>query len=250
MKSISIDGQTLHGDDRFGIWVTRTLEGWTGPAPTSKGHTTIPGGRVPVPGPLTGEGRQSTVTGRLTARDEEAAHQARDRLAGLLREPGRMVVTTGGLTTYRNVRDLEMDDPVLRGRMLFWQVTVTALDSSRYGDWNPPRALPSGVMVHGIYHRGNADSFPLVTVTGTDPVGYSITHSDGTTFEVTTPLRAGQEHLVDFSTAQAYADGLPLTSYGRAQQLAIHPGQGQGLRLAPLSTGSVTGTLTVQDVWT
>lgn len=248
VKSVSIDGQTLHGTDRFGSWVTRELEGWTGPAPKSAGHSTPPGARVAVPGKVTHERRQITVSGRLAARTVEAAHQARDRLAGLLREPGRMDVTTGGRATYRTVRDLDMDDPVLRGAWLVWQLTVTALDGNRYGAWADPVPLTPGQFTEGLYHQGNAESYPLVTVSGSSPSGYTIEHTDGTAFDVLTPLSG--THTVDMATGQAYRDGAPVDAYGRTGQIAIHPGTAQGIRLTPRGGGSVAGTITVQDTWT
>ncbi|WP_313816342.1 hypothetical protein [Citricoccus sp.] len=235
--------------DRFGVWVTRGLEGWHNPGPKDAGHSTAPGARAASPGLLTVQPRTITVTGRLAAKDDLQATQARMVLAGLLRVPGMMTVTTGGQATSRIVRDLQMDDPVVRGSFMHWQLTVTALDPNRYGGWHEPVTLPNDVRTGGIFHRGNTDSLPIVTVTGSAPGGYRVSHEENVWWEVTTPLASGQEDVIDFRAGRAWRNGEPIRDFARAQIIRIRPGPEQIMRARPMTTGSVTGQVHVQDTW-
>lgn len=248
--SVQYNGLELNGLGRYGFWEVDNLEGWfTRPALRSTDSENPAGGDyrgTMSPGP-----RLVTITGAVALEDRRDRPVVLDLLTGLAdRQERQLVVTLDGSTSWAMARQGDDDiTPEVQGLLITYTLLLKASDPRRYGGWQAPVFLGSDVRTEGIFHRGNADSPPVLRVSGSAPGGYTITHEDGQGFEVHAPLVSGRPHIVDFATVRAYDNGAPLSDYGQAKQILIHKGMPQAMRIRPNTTGSVTAELEVQDVW-
>lgn len=186
----------------------------------------------------------------IHAVSHDQLHLTGEFLVGLLRTRGDLIVSGHGPTTRAEVsRVSRARFTTLGPTAARFSVTLRARDPLRYGAWNDPVTLGSPG-TDRVFHRGNTDASPVVHVTGSNlRGGYAIVHGNGSRFEVLTPLYSSGEHIVDFATGRAYSDGTIVPSYGRANMIRIHPGPSQFVGIYPMTEGSVSGVLEVQDTW-
>ena len=251
--ALSLGGLSLHrGRISTADLFVNDVEGWDTPPAVKGGPESNDSGDGDRMQPQHYASRVVTIEGTVRAKrlaDRAQALRVIGGAAGNRLVP--MAVTSAGLSSSAEVllSGFEHDSLLAGAVSTRYTLVVKAPDPYRYGGWQAPVAMASDVRTEGIFHRGNTDSPPVLRVSGSAPDGYRISHEDGRYFEVLAPLVSGRLHIVDFATVRAYENGVAVSGYGRAQQLLVHKGMPQAMRIRPRSTGSVTAELEVQDVW-
>lgn len=246
-ESIILDGQKLSGEDHYGEWATTGLDGWWS-SPEPKGENVT---RENADGdfdlPVYYDARYVTITGSLRAKNHEAQHQAINRFTALVRKTARLQVLGHGAAQWTDVKrasGFKMEP--ITDTYAQWQVRVKAPDSYKYGEINR-FSVASGV-TEKLFHRGNADAWPLFYVTGNMPSGYTL-RVGGRAFTVTRPLTGGA-HVVDFRDGRLRLSETEYVSggVGAANLTPIPPGTGANFQLQPVS-GSGTAAINVFDTF-
>ena len=191
-----------------------------------------------------------SIAGNVHASSHDELHEAGEFLTGLLRKRGLLTVTGHGPTMSAEVtRSARVRFTTITDRIGLLSATLRAKDALKYGGWQDPVPMDQATPVQ-VFHRGNTDSYPVFRLTGNAPNGYTVAHeATGRTVEVRSPLPAGGVHVVDMATGRAYQDGVPVSEYGIVQPFTIEPGLPQSVRLRIRGSGTVQGTVQVQDVW-
>ena len=246
-KQVLIGGFALHGEDRAGQWVVEELEGWYEP-PAPKGATSE---RVNGHGEIDVldyyAARTPTVSGILFHKGRGQAVTAMERLSSHMSlEAKKLVVTDAGLSRWANAKLAGLDwTEVTRGTMRF-QARFKCVDPFKYGASNTfSVALGSSV---DVFHRGTVPAWPVATVTGSLPSGYSLTLG-GRTVTVTKSLATGSTHTLDMRTGILRENGSRVYgSLGVAKYFTVKPGSRQSFS-SSTSTGSGTVTLRFDDTY-
>lgn len=235
-KSVTLDGQIIHGLDRFGLWKINSMEGWdetpgeksnSEPRPLSDGDFDAPVFYGP---------RLVTLNGRLSARSPGDAFTARERLTSLLRNPGRFQVDQFGLPRWANARRGRIKPGQIKGRHLPFQMELRFIDSYKYGA--SYAVVGTSTSPASLFQRGTVPAWPVVTVnnasTGT---GYTLS-LNGKTVVVTKSLFSAQTHTIDFRTGILRQDGVVIRGgLSTANFSPINPGLPQNMST---TAGSIT----------
>jgi len=247
-KSVFLNGQVLHGSDRFGHWLVTQLEGW-GESPPVRVEDTA---RTNQDGdhdlPVRYGARLVTIGGRVICPSESAAQQARTRLTGLVAGKVRAQVTALGETTWADVKLADRVDAKRSGRLVRFQYQLRAPDPRRFGN-SQTVAVATGSPV-AVSHRGNYNAMPKFIVRGDMPGGYTIT-VDGWNYTVTSALVTGQPHRIDYDNGRLYRNGvLTQGSVGIVTTTQpIPPGKSVAVGLYPFTTGSGSADMTIIDTY-
>ncbi|MBC6496112.1 hypothetical protein [Microbacterium sp. 4-7] len=191
------------------------------------------------------ESRDLNMPGFVVAKSHSLLLKEKNKLNRLRRRIVRVTVEEPGLTTWADaeVRAVAFDDHGFAPEARF-RLSLYMADPRKYG--KSERVFSSG---ETVFHRGNADAAPDVTVTGNMPSGYSIQGPGGKHYDVAQALGAGQTHRIDFETGYLYRNGAlqPATAVSRAETWLVPPGTGFPMTLAPASG---TGTLATKVPYT
>lgn len=178
----------------------------------------------------------------LTKSAAEQEHAIR-ALSGLLGGGTARLTAQGESTVWANVRRVSVESRVLRPEeSASYSIVVEAPDSFLYGEtetFGPATSVP-------VYHYGNTEAAPDVTITGVMPSGYRVDGPGGAQYIVSQPLAAGQTHRIDFNTGWLYRNGvLQQGAVSRAQVFLIPRGPASTMSLTPVSgSGLMTVKLT------
>lgn len=161
-------------------------------------------------------------------------------LTGLPLVPGLLPLTVddgdGPLGTLVRVRRAPIDRETA-GHHPAYALTLAAPDPFLYGE---PRlsANDSGTGDSHASHDGNALSWPWITVTGVDPLGYRIVHRGGS-YRVTAPIAAGDVDVIDFRDGTLVRNGQALdTAITNADRFAVAGGAREPWRIEAITTGA------------
>lgn len=187
-------------------------------------------------------GRTITMKGQVHSRGAVDQERSFARLTGLLSDglQGRLNVQTENGMTWA---DVELDDKVeittlIYGQTAEYRLQLWAPDPIRYGDKN---TFAPGA---AVYHKGNAPSFPVVTVVGPRPA-YSIS-AGGKSFPISQALTAGQTHEVFLKTGAVFRNGIKQSGVTTAPvRWSVAPGQ----ELVHTISGSGTASIDLFDAF-
>lgn len=246
-KAITLDGQIIHGLDRFGLWRVTSIDGWK-ETPPEKSNSEA---RALADGDYDAEvfygSRLVTVNGRLSAKNPEMAFSASERLASLLRAPGMFSANQFGMMRSGVARRGRIAPGHIKGRHLPFQMELRFIDPYKYGD---KQSFSGAVGTDfDVYQRGTVPAWPLITVTGSMPNGYEI--SLGTQLiQVTRPVTSGNPHTIDTRTGILRVNGAVVAgALGIAELFRVNPGLPQSVyALAPF-TGTGTVKCDVTDTY-
>jgi hypothetical protein len=238
-KSVVLDGQTIHGADRFGLWRVLSMEGWD-QAPESK---TTSEARLLADGDYDGDENYSsrlvTVNGRLSADNPHDAFMARARLTSLLRMPGLFAVDQFDLPQWGTARRGRIAPGAIKGRHLPFQMELRFNDPYKYGEARSfSAAVGSGF---DVFQRGTVPANPVVTVTGSFPGGYELTLG-GRLVTVPRAVTSGAPHVLDMRTGILRVGGAVVRGgFEYAELFKVQPGLAQNFYSVARTTG--TGTV-------
>lgn len=245
-KSVTLDGQILHGRDRFGSWLVHTMEGWDEqPEPKSNAET-----RPLADGDYDDEvfygARLVTLSGRLAAKSPENAFTARERLNSLLRAPARFQVDSFGMPRWATARRGRIKPGQIKGRWLPFQMELRLIDPRKFGE---KRSVSTAVGVPAdVFQRGTHPATPVATITGSFPSGYNL-QLNGRLVSITKGLASGSTHTVDMRTGILRQNGAVVAGgFSYAELLKVDPGTPQNFYWdAP--SGSGTARLDFYDTY-
>lgn len=247
-KQVVLDGQILHGSDRFGIWRVHSLEGWDESPPEKTGSADVVNGHGTVSAPVYYGQRTVLVKGRLSAGGPELAVDAKRRLSALLQGPGSLVVVSSdGVALTAVARRGRITPGSVSGRWLTFEMELKFDDPFRYGSQRVFQGAAGDAF--GVFQRGYSPAWPVLTVTGNFPGGYEVT-LNGRTVSVNKPLASGSTHTLDMRTGILRQNGTRI--YGAidmAEYFTINPGMKQSFWSNPLSGGSGTFKLSLRDTY-
>lgn len=178
----------------------------------------------------------------LTDSHAEQEHAIR-ALSGLLGGGTARLAAQGSSTVWADVRRVSVEAQVVTpGKVASYSIAVEAPDPFLYGEtetFGPDTSVT-------VYHYGNTDAAPDVTVTGTMASGYRVNGPGGAQYIVSQALTAGQTHRIDFNTGWLYRDGvLQQGAVSRAETFTIPAGVASTMSLIPVSgSGLMTVKLT------
>lgn len=247
-KQVSLDGQVLHGHDRFGWWQVNTIDGWDETPPEKSTPSDVVNGHGSIPVPVYYGPRTVTLKGRLIAKSHELAVDAKRRLSALLQESGELVVVDGGgvALSAQASRGRITPGPV-KGRWLPFDMELKFPDPFKYGasrSFNV--ALGSAVTV---YQRGYFGAWPIITVTGSAPGGYAVSLG-GRLVRVVAPLVSGSPHTLDMRTGILRAGGVRVhAGITVAEYWTVPPGIRSVVGTAPVTTGTATVAVSFKDTY-
>lgn len=249
---VILDGVDLHrGRIGQADLLVEDVKGWRESPPIKGDHGERPLGHGALPVQRFFGARTVTIDGVVFG-DAQQREQALDvvRRAAESRVMTRLTVGDFNRVGYCYVVGAGMvPDPVKRSeKFTRYSLVVTAPDPFIYGAWQQPVESVNGAQAR-VFHRGNAESRPHVTVRGNAPRGYEIGYEGREFFDVLTPLSSGQVHVVDFQTGRAYFGDTVLTNYGRSRSIRVQRGALQMMTVRAIGSGSVTGAIEVQDTW-
>jgi len=247
-KQVSLDGQVLHGHDRYGWWQVNKIEGWDETPPEKSTQSDVVNGHGAIAVPVYYGSRTVTITGRLIAKNHELAVDAKRMLAALLQESGDFVVfSDGGVAlSARAFRGRITPGPVA-GRWLTFDMELRFPDPFRYGAART-FSVALGTSV-SVYQRGYFGAWPVLTVTGTAPGGYAVS-LDGRLVRITAPLVSGSPHTLDMRTGVLRAGGSRVYSgIAEAEYFSIPPGSPSTFVTSINTTGSATVAISLNDTF-
>lgn len=141
--------------------------------------------------------RVVTISGWALAESEGELEAYRDQIMGAgVGELATVTVQLRGVVRWARgtVISSSFTDTGSRRRILKarFEVQLELPDPRKYGD------LQTFAAGQALYHRGNTDAWPVITVTGPFPSGYTITYA-GHSFVVTAALASGARHVIDMA---------------------------------------------------
>ena len=247
-KQVTLDGQILHGHDRYGWWQVNKIEGWDETPPEKSTQSDVVNGHGSIPVPVYYGTRTVTITGRIIAKNHELAVDAKRRLTALLQEAGSFVVVSddGIALTAEASRGRISPGPV-KGRWLTFDMELRFPDPFRYGASRPfSVALGSAVTV---FQRGTVEAWPVAIVTGSAPGGYTL-NKGGRQVRVTAPLTSGNAHTIDMRTGiLKVGESRVYGGITTAEYWSIAPGPRQTVSASAITTGSATVRLDYYDTY-
>jgi len=237
-------GRTLSGVDRFGKWVTTSLDGWWD-SPEVKGDTEdrpYQDGEFDLP--VYNQARLITINGSLHVGNHSHLHEAMNFLTGPI--AGRLQVTGHGSVQWADAkRNSGVKFTPVTDVFAQWQVRLKCVDPRKFGDTKTV-AVATGSPI-SVFHRGNYNATPSFVVKGSMPGGYTITVNVWN-YAVTLPLVSGKPHTVDYNNGRLYVNGvLAQNSLGNTNTTPIPPGISVGVGLYPMTTGSGSADMTITD---
>jgi len=246
-KQVTLEGQVLHGHDRYGWWQVNKIEGWDETPPEKSTQSDVVNGHGAIAVPVYYGSRTVTVSGRLVAKGHELALQAKRALSALLLDSGQFsTVSDDGVELHAQAwRGRITPGPVL-GRWMTFDLELKFPDPFRYGN-SRPFSSAVGAPVE-VFQRGTAPAWPVVTVTGSMPEGYELTLG-GQLVEVTKGLASGSTHTIDMRTGILRENGSRIYgSIGIAEYFAVKPGPSQSF-YSVAATGSGNATIRFNDTY-
>lgn len=120
-------------------------------------------------------------------------------------------------------------------------------DPCKYGDQQVETATTAASTY--LRNRGNALAWPVVTVTGSMPLGYAV-NIGGVKVDVLADLVSGAPHVIDMKKRRLRVNGVWV--YGRLEAAsfpAVRPGLRQSFSLTPFESGSGTATAVFYDTY-
>lgn len=182
--------------------------------------------------------------------DQDRAIRALSGMRGL-KEASRLV-SQGAKTRWADVERADIPDPeiLVYGKIASYKCSVEAPDPFLYGEthtfvgnqWTNGGKVET-VPMWSVFHYGNADAIPSITITGAMPSGYSVVGPGGT-FIVSQALTAGVTHRLDFRNGWLFRNEvLQRAAVTRAETFVIPPGIPSTVSLVPASG---TGVMTVK----
>lgn len=248
INQVRIGSQILHGEDRFGQWVTENIAGWDD-SPGVKGDGTAKdlgdgdydlearlSARIPVlTVVLVGLNRSSALAGLQ-------AVKAAARISG-----AHLVVTDADLTQNAWVKRTGFDATWITKNAVRFQLSLKAPDPCKYGEVRFFTATTSENVV--VYHYGDYWATPKFTVKGSMPGGYSLTLA-GRTYNVSAPLTASAPHTIDYRDGRLRVGGSLVTGgVSSASIYRVEPGQLDTLSLSPRTSGSGSVVMELADTY-
>lgn len=204
-KEVKLDGQILHGTDRFGWWQVKEIIGWDETPPEKSNSSDVVNGHGEVPAPVYYGPRTVSLKGRLVAKNHELAISAKRVISALLQSAGEFVVTSSDGIPLTGVASRGRITPGgVQGRWLPFEMELRFSDSFRYGKAREAETS-LGTSVE-VFHRGTVPAWPVLTVSGSAPGGYALSIG-GRLVRVTAPLVSGSPHTLDMRTGILRAGG-------------------------------------------
>lgn len=245
-KSVTLDGQTIHGLDRFGSWRVLSMEGWD-ETPVEKTNSEA---RPIADGDYEAEvfygPRLVTLNGRLSARSPGDAFTARERLTSLLHAPGRFQVDQFGLPRWATARRGRIKPGQIKGRHLPFQMDLRFIDPRKFGE----KQSFSGAVgtSFDVFQRGTFEATPVVTVTGSFASGYDL-NLNGRLVSITKSLASGSTHTIDMRTGILRQNGAVIAGgFSYSELIKVNPGMAQNF-YAVAASGSGTVRLDYYDTY-
>lgn len=198
-------------------------------------------GSFPAPGFF--DARRISWSGLVLTQSAAEQEHAIRALSGLLGGGTGRLAVQGPSTVWADVRRVSVEARILRpGESASYSIVVEAPDPFLYGEtetFGPDTSVT-------VYHYGNTDAAPDVTVTGTMASGYRVNGPGGAQYIVSQALTAGQTHRIDFNTGWLYRNGvLQQGAVSRAETFTIPAGVAFAMSLTPVSgSGLMTVKLT------
>lgn len=196
-KAITLDGQIIHGLDRFGLWRVTSIDGWKETPPEKSNSEARPLADGDFDAEVFYGSRLVTVNGRLSATSPEMALMASERLSSLLRIPALFSVDHFGMMRSGMARRGRIAPGKIKGRHLPFQMELRFIDPYKYGEKHTETGSPGSPA--SLFHRGTTAAWPVVTISGASASGYLLT-LNGRTVTVTRALVSGSPHTLDFRT--------------------------------------------------
>lgn len=246
---VTLDGFPLSGVTRDGIWKVNSLAGWSERPPVKQDEQPRTNGDGSIKTPVFYGNRLITINGRLFTKNHEYLHQAEGVLNALGHRGGvKLLVGGHGPAQWATVDP--RDSPtlsVVSGNFLQFQIPLEAIDPFKYGASNSFSAdLGSTVTV---FQRGTVPAWPVVTVTGSAPGGYTLSLGGGLV-RVIAPLVSGTPHTLDMRSGVLRVGGSRVHSaITAAEYWSVKPGAQQTANTAPVTTGSGTVKFDFYDTY-
>lgn len=221
------------------VFTPTGFKGWDDPIAQRRTETTYPNSAGSFDSPGYGVARVISFTGYAIARTPGDLVHAGDRFAGLLADGslGRLVVTREDEDRWADVRLAASATPAFVVKapsrtaadftIQFW-----APDPRKYGithQFGPGSNLT-------LWHYGNAQAYPILTITGSLPTGYTIDGPNGLSYSVTQALTSGQTHTIDMRTGILSLNGVAQFGVSSVADLwTVPPGARQTNVFVPAS---------------
>ena len=191
------------------------------------------------------ESRDLVMPGFVVAQSHSILVKRMNQVRRLRRRIVRVTVEEPGLTTWADaeLREVQFVPHGFAPEARF-RFGLHMPDPRKFGP--SEKVFASG---ETVFHRGNYDSTPDVTVTGNMPDGYRINGPDGKHYDVAQALTTSQTHRIDFGTGYLYRNGAlqSASTVTRAETWVIPAGLGVPMTLVPTSGN---GTLAVTAPYT
>lgn len=245
-KQVNLGGFVLHGEDRAGQWITEGLDGWYEP-PSSRGESVErPNSHGEYLMPEYYSARTIAVDGILFHKNRGIAVEAFERLAAAAKQTQqKFSVTDAGMTRWSNARYAGLDFTQVTTGTWRFQLRLKAVDPFKYGDSEPFSVASGGASY--VHHRGTVDAWPVVTVTGNMPDGYTL-NLRGQQVSVPSGVLPGETHRIDYRTRRLYIDGsVEFGLFGADNFVPVRPGQRQTFGFS--GSGSGTALVSVTDTY-
>ena len=242
---VQVGSVTLNGFATTGFIIARDgFVGWDESTSTKRDSVVIPQahGSYPVPGFR--DVRVLTVTGICLADSEQQLQLFGAQLTGTGADGNavRVTVDHAGSTTWA--------DGYLDGDTKFSMFAAGQAANFAIAMWFPnPRKFGNTLtFASGVpaYHYGNFPAAPVLTITGSMSLGYSVFGPTGKLFTVTAALAAGQTHTIDLATGYLKVNGVLTFGAVSRGDLWVVPGGGSVIHtLVPVfGSGALSAAVT------
>ena len=195
--------------------------------------------------------RTASFSGQVVTDSARETAAIGRRMRGLLADggSGRVTVQRDDITEWAIGRlasstkfTIDGADPTVAA----WQMQFWFPDPRKYGSI---QSFGPGTSVTA-QHYGNTFAFPRLTVSGSDPAGYTVTGTNGRTWRVTLPLVTQFPHTIDMATGLLTANGSIRTGVTpRADIWRAAPGRPVTQSVVGASGGSVSLQVAVTDTY-
>lgn len=248
--SVNLAGMELNNpSSRYGYLEIDDIDGWFNAPATKQAQNARVNADGDFPAPVYYESRFITLSGALAAKSAPERWTGSNMLASLLNGgEKKLVIEIDGLAQWAMVqRNGQPEIDVVANRLINYQLNLKATDPYKYGKSNLfTVALGSAV---NLFHRGTANAWPNVTVSGSAPAGYAVS-LDGRLVRITEPLVSGSPHTLNMRTGVLKVAGTRV--YGRievADYWSVPPGEPMAANTAPVTTGSGTVQFDFYDTY-
>lgn len=235
------DAGFLIGPDGF--------KGWEGAPATKRSREDRSSAHGSYVVPAWKSSRLVTLAGTALGSSEAEVEHLRDVLSGLGKRATRLTVQTAAGARW--VDGASVEGPIVFERVggadvAEFEFSLLLPDPFKYGE---ARAFTSTGTDVQLWHRGNTDAWPVVTVTGSFPNGYRIVHQNGS-FRVTSALGSGQTDVIDFRRGVVSRNGVVQQGVVMAADRKSVPGGGVApMRVEAVTSGSGTAVFSVPDTF-